>query len=106
MNILVISINILLGVYILFCLYKKYHLIEGLEPCNATEAENKEYRSRGLTKNSTSQVLNKIKSKIRSLEIIIAPLKNLVKKNEIDIRNAAELAQKKFQESKVKKKGR
>lgn len=106
MNNLVISINILLGAYILFCLYKKYHLREGLESCNATEAENKEYRSRGLTKNSTTQVLNKIKSKIKSLEIMMAPLKKQARKNEIEIKNVAELAQKKFQESKVKKKGR
>ena len=65
---------IFLIVFILFCLYKKYTIIEGLEGCNATEEENKEYRSRGLTKNTTTQVLNNIKSKIKSLERRINPL--------------------------------
>ena len=102
MNYLLYTINILLITGILYTLYVKYFLKEGLDGCPANSNDRRSDRSRNAKREEVDNTVANLKSEIQLLNLRITSLQIGVDANKRELEKVSDAAAQKAKKTKAK----
>jgi len=101
MNYLLSTINILLIIGILYTIYKKFFLIEGLDGCPANSQEESNSRNRSAKRSEVDNTIANLKAEISLLNMRITAITMGVDANKKELEKVSDAAAQKAKKTKA-----